>query len=75
MGWIPIWSKACILCAGRVKNGKEPYCVYNCPTEALVFGREKVESEIARLREAGCRLFDLPDWEGTKKGITYASKK
>jgi Fe-S-cluster-containing dehydrogenase component len=75
MGWQPVWSDKCIFCAKRVKDGDEPYCVYNCPTFALTFGEDKVADEAAKLRGEGYQLFEMPKWEGTKKGILYASKK
>jgi Fe-S-cluster-containing dehydrogenase component len=74
MGWLPVWSKKCVLCAGRVAKGEQPYCVYNCPTEALLFGTEEVDAETTRLREAGYRIFTLPAWEDSKEGIVYASR-
>jgi Fe-S-cluster-containing dehydrogenase component len=75
MGWLPVWSESCVFCAGRTRDGKQPYCVYNCPTEALVFGEEAAAAEIAQLRAAGFRVFELPVWENQKPGITYASRK
>ncbi len=80
MGWQPVYNKSCVFCAPRVAEGKEPYCVYNCPTAALAFGnREDVDSDygkaLSRVREGGYRIFELPGWEDKKQGITYASKK
>jgi molybdopterin-containing oxidoreductase family iron-sulfur binding subunit len=79
MGWIPIWSNKCVLCAGRTKTGEQPYCVYNCPTDALLYGVEEegsaISTEIERLGAKGYRIFKLPVWEESKPNITYASKR
>lgn len=74
MSWLPVWQKSCVFCAGRVKDGKEPYCAYNCPTDALVFGEDDVALEAKRLRGLGYRVFELPEWEDLRAGIVYASK-
>jgi Fe-S-cluster-containing dehydrogenase component len=73
MSWLPIWTKKCIFCAPRVKDGGKPYCAYNCPTFALTFGDE-VAAEEEKLRNDGFRIFELGPWEDTKSGIEYASK-
>jgi Fe-S-cluster-containing dehydrogenase component len=78
MGWLPVWSKKCVLCSGRTKDGKLPYCVYNCPTEALYYGEansSEISSQINILLEKGYRVFKLPAWESSKENIVYASKK
>ncbi|MDR1185728.1 MAG: hypothetical protein LBK67_13185 [Coriobacteriales bacterium] len=80
MGWLPVYQKSCVLCAPRVAQGEMPYCVYDCPTGALHFGDEADAgsdycAETKRLKEKGYRLFELPGWEGSKSGVTYASRK
>lgn len=80
MGWLPVYSQECTLCAGRLKEGNTPFCVYNCPTDALLIGDMKEpESEIAQeldtLKNNGYRIFGLPPWENTKRHILYASRK
>jgi len=40
----------CDLCASRLKEGKKPACVENCPAEALTFGPRSKLIEIARKR-------------------------
>jgi Fe-S-cluster-containing dehydrogenase component len=35
MDFIPIATAKCNLCAGRLKQGKRPFCVEICPTQAL----------------------------------------
>lgn len=80
MSWMPMYTKQCIFCAPRIKEGKQPYCEYNCPTRAISFGDvDDPDSEIAKtaseLKEKGFRIFALPAWEGTRENILYASKK
>ena len=80
MGWLPVYSKECTLCPERISDGKLPFCVYNCPTDALMFGDiedsgSEIFQTIASLKEKGNRVFSLPAWENTKSHILYASKK
>lgn len=75
MGWMPVWTESCISCAPRTAKGKQPFCVYNCPTEALVYGEREVEAETERLAARGFRIFQLPSWEKSKGTMIYASKK
>ena len=37
MDFLPIMTEQCTLCARRIKDGLEPRCVNNCPTQALEF--------------------------------------
>jgi formate dehydrogenase iron-sulfur subunit len=46
----------CNMCYGRLKDGKIPACVENCPAEALVFGTRK-----ELIKEARKRINDNPD--------------
>jgi Fe-S-cluster-containing dehydrogenase component len=80
MGWMPVYNKTCVYCAPRVAEGNEPYCSYNCPTSALAFGDTDTSDsaymrELARVRAAGYRVFELPAWEDKKTRVTYASRK
>ena len=48
--WItnmPNFTKACIFCAGRVKQGLEPACVKHCMANVLTFG--KIEDLIEKI--------------------------
>lgn len=40
----------CKLCWDRLKEGKQPACVENCPNEVLLFGKRKELIEIAKER-------------------------
>lgn len=80
MSWLPIHSKECVMCAGRTAEGKEPYCVHNCPTEAMHYGDIDDESslisqKVEELRERDFRIFKLPSWENSHDSIVYASKR
>ena len=35
---LPYPTKLCTLCEGRVKSGRLPTCVHNCPAECMQFG-------------------------------------
>ncbi len=52
---VPIVGK-CILCAGRVADGKSPACAAVCPTGATLFGERDM-----LLREARHRIAKNPD--------------
>lgn len=80
MSWMPIYTNDCVFCAQRVAEGDAPYCVHNCPTKALTFGdiddeASKIVATMEDLRDKGYRVYSLPAWEGTRKGIIYASRK
>lgn len=80
MKWMPVYRDTCVSCGSRVAESKDPYCVYSCPMEALVFGDAEdadcaFSSETERLRDAGYRIFKLPAWEESKHNIVYASRK
>ena len=77
MSWQPVYNNKCVFCASRVDEDKLPYCVYNCPTEALAFGDDSdpesdYSVELKRVYDAGYRVFTAPKWEDTLSGITYA---
>ena len=74
MSWQPVWSTKCVKCAGRLADGKLPYCVDSCPCGALSIGEAAVAKK-EELRERGFRFFEMPPWENTKEGVVYAEKK
>ena len=79
MKWIPIYTQDCVMCGERTDQGLEPYCTYNCPTEALTFGdldnpQSPISKRMAELREKGYRFFQLAEWEHTRNEIFYAEK-
>jgi Fe-S-cluster-containing dehydrogenase component len=78
MGWMPVYNTSCVFCAERVAADEEPYCIHDCPTEALAFGDDKPGSAyteaLERVRKSGAHIFEMPAWEATRKNITYARK-
>ncbi len=77
--WMPIFTNGCTLCAPRIAEGELPYCVYNCPTQAMAFGdREDPESDFnktkAELEAKGRRVFELDEWENQRPGVFYSEK-
>lgn len=73
MSWIPIWSKSCVRCGGRLAEGELPYCVNACPNGALSVG-DPAAGECEALRQRGFRIFKLPAWENAADNVVYASK-
>ncbi len=79
MNWMPIYQKVCTFCPERVADGKVPHCANSCPTRALAFGDEgdatsAFEQEKARCKEAHYHFFELPEYEGSRSNIVYATK-
>lgn len=79
MNWQPIYQKDCTFCASRVAEGQEPYCAYNCPTNALAFGDDEdpespFSTALSRCKDRKYHIFSLPDYEGSRQSITYATK-
>lgn len=72
--WQPIWLPTCTKCAVKRDNGdNSPYCVYNCPNNALTWG-PTVDEKMEELRQRDFRIFELPSFEGSKEGVIYATK-
>jgi Fe-S-cluster-containing dehydrogenase component len=79
MSWLPVHTSECILCADRAKEGKDPYCVYNCPVHAMTYGDlddpdSPIALRIRYLKNKSYRIFQLPEWEKNRKEIYYADK-
>ena len=79
MAWQPVYSRQCILCSDRTKEGLLPHCVYNCPAKALSYGDpDDPQSEFSLrknvLEERGFTVYQLPAWERSHPGVFYATK-
>jgi Fe-S-cluster-containing dehydrogenase component len=79
MSWIPIHTQDCTLCGMRTEQGLDPYCVHNCPNNAMTYGDlDEPQSEVAlkleELRGRGYRIFTLPEWERGRTEVVYASR-
>lgn len=79
MTWQPIYSESCTWCADRLAKHEPPMCVYECPTKALAFGDDKdpesdFSKELRRCVEKHSHVFELPEYEHTRKNVVYASR-
>lgn len=79
MSWMPIYTTNCRLCGSRIAEGLEPFCTYNCPSQAMTFGdlddsESPVSVKMDELKRMGYKIFQLPSWEGTRREIYYAEK-
>ncbi len=79
MSWMPVYGENCIMCAHRTKDGDAPFCTKNCPSKALIFGdlddpASEASLALEELRKKGCQVFELPEWEKSRKGIVYAKR-
>ena len=79
MSWLPIHTQDCTLCGSRTEQGFDPYCVHNCPNDAMIYGdlddpKSAVALKLAALREGGYHIFKLPEWEKSRSEIVYATK-
>ena len=77
MKWMPVWKQKCAGCAGDASTDGKPYCVFNCPSGALSYGdADDAGSEISlrksELLQKGFRVYEIPEWEETRKGVLYA---
>lgn len=51
--YIPHFTRICVFCAGRVKQGLEPACVKHCMANCLTFGKIKdLQAMIPEKRKA-----------------------
>lgn len=82
MEWMPIWAASCMRCTEYqcTDSYPEPFCVHNCPSHALSFGNVEdpatpAGSKAKEFREKGRRFFVLPEFEGSRPGITYVNRK
>lgn len=80
MNWMPVYKKSCTFCPDRLKDNKEPFCVYNCPTKALSFGEEndpdsEFSKNVERCKNLHYHFFEIPSYEETRGNIVYATKE
>jgi Fe-S-cluster-containing dehydrogenase component len=79
MSWIPVHTQDCTLCGERTEEGLDPYCVHNCPNNAMTYGDlddagGQVAKEMERLKGMGYRVFKLAEWERSRPEVVYADK-
>ena len=79
MKWMPVYHTECLACAGNARTGDQPFCVYNCTTEALSYGdlddpESAISQKMEELRQKDYRIYQLHKWEKTRDGVWYAEK-
>jgi len=80
MSWTPVHLPKCDLCIDRTRAGKDPYCVYNCPTSAKTYGdlddpSSAISLVMKDLTDRGYKIYQLPDaGKGTHTAAYYADK-
>lgn len=79
MGWRPVYSKKCMLCADLQVRGEEPYCVRNCPAEAIAIGNlEDEDSKVRKLYDLllakGRHVVEPLPWEDVRPEVIYMTK-
>lgn len=79
MKWMPLFTQSCASCVGDAHSEGLPPCVYNCSMQALSYGDESdptsdVSLAMEALKDKGYRIYQLPDWEGTRSDVYYAEK-
>ncbi len=79
MKWMPIWKLSCTKCGGDNTTDNKPYCVFNCPTGALTYGdladeQSEISQRLNELKGRRYRVYEIPEWEDTRKSILYAEK-
>ena len=81
LSWVPVAFPTCNLCKERTDRGLEPYCTYNCPSQARIYGdlddpSSKISIVMKGLRDAGYRIYQLPDaGDKTHVAMYYADKE
>ncbi len=77
--WNPVFTTECKNCRGAESTDGVPYCAFNCPTGAMVYGDpDDPESDYAKKKEElldrGYHMWKMPAWEKTRDGVTYMEK-
>ena len=81
MSWVPVAFPTCNLCKERTDRGKEPYCTYNCPSLARIYGdlddpTSKISLAMKDLSGRGYKIYQLPDaGDKTHAAFYYADKE
>ena len=79
MKWMPVYTEKCVAGAGCADTDDEPYCVFNCPADALSYGdlddsESAISKRVEELRGKEYRIYQLDPWEPGRDGILYAEK-
>ena len=69
----------CLACSGNARTDNQPFCAYNCTTEALTYGDlddpdSAISKKMEELRQKDFRIYQLHAWEKTREGVWYAEK-
>ena len=79
MKWMPVYHLDCLACSGNARTDNQPFCAYNCTTEALTYGDlddpdSAISKKMEELRLKDFRIYQLHAWEKTREGVWYAEK-
>ena len=79
MSFQPVFTNSCTMCGDRLAEGKEPYCMRNCPSRVIIQGDlDDPESEISEryqtLLSRGYHVETPSPWEGLKPQAIYMHK-
>ncbi len=80
MWWKPNYSPNCTFCASRVADDLLPFCVMDCPLQALAFGNDAdpdsgYSQALTRVKNRKATIFELDAECGTKANIIYSSTR
>ena len=79
MSWQPVYKPSCSWCVERQAEGLGPMCAYECPTEALAHGDDADPNSdfsvaLKRVQDRHYHIFEIPEYEGTRKNVVYAAR-
>ena len=80
MNWQPVFLESCTFCAPRIAEGEIPFCVHNCPTQAISYGdpldKDSTISEMMdRCKSNHYNITEAKPVMNSKDGVIYATRE
>lgn len=80
LDWIPVATTKCTLCPARTQAGLDPYCVWNCPNKARIYGdlddpASKVSLAMKGYKDRGYKIYQLSDAGTASHAAMYYAEK